>query len=706
MNDREIANFIEQKVNRAMNRQGGGVSEARKQSFDYYIGEKYGTEKPGESEIVTRECFEVVEDGLSQILPVFTSSDKAVEFDAVGPEDEAQADQETDIVNYFLTKKNNGFVFLYEWFKDALMFPNGYAKMYMEETEKRVTERFNGLTEIELQMLMSEKESQYESVEILAHDEKVVFDQANQINIALFDVEIECERKEKVLRSVTIPGEEMLVDNDLLSVDMDSADFICHRFAKSKTALIEEGFDKNRLEMVSRESSNDWNDERVNRLYYEEESPDSGSDDDESMQMYWVHDCYVMVDADGDGVAERRHILLIGDQVFENEEDDYQPYLALSSIPMPHKHNGLSQIDVTMDLQLISSTLFRQWLTNIYKINQPKKYVGQNFRDNEWDTMRYLLDAESEFVPARDPTAIMQEQVTDLGPMILPAMQNIKTMVNSRTGVGDGGVLDPDVLQEAAKESIALANDMRSKRIETVVRIFAETGVKQAMLKAHRLLREHQDVPLTLKLRGEWVNVNPANWRERIDVTVNVGLGNNNKDRELGILNNLLAIQERSAPYGLVKPKHAFNTLSRMVETSGLKNPELYFEKPSDQPPPPPPPDPQVVLAQQQMQLAQQEQQRRDRESQARIMMEQQEFQLKRDKEMAEFNLKQRESLTRLKTEDLKAQVDALNGEMERRHKQADIQNLASVTELNQAKTQKTVEETHQLDKGEANEPA
>lgn len=685
MTDDKILAFINNKADRAMNRQGGGVSENRKTSFDYYIGEKYGNEVPGQSEIVTREVLEVVEWGLAQILPAFTASDKIVSFDPVGRGDEEAAKQETEVINHLLTKKNNGFMFLYEWFKDALMYPNGYARIYIEEREKRERQSWEGLTGDQLLALLSEYES-YDSYEIVEQESSMHLDAASGINYELFFITLESVRMEKVLRTETIPGEEMLVDNDLTSIDMDEADFLCHRCKRSKSSLIEFGIDPKLLENVSNEDYNDWNDERVNRLYFEEESPDSGADDDESMEEFWVYDCYVMMDINGDGVAERRHIMTIGNTIVLNEEDDNQPFVALSSIPIPHKHNGLSQTDIVKDLQLIKSSLWRQYLTNIYKINFPKKYVGDRFRDKEFDTLSYLLDPESEYVPCLDPTALVEERPTDLGSYIMPAIQGVDSMIDTRTGINEMSALDPNVLKNMNEEAANILSTSKSKRIEAIIRIFAETGVKQLMIKAHKLLREFQDVPLTLMIRNKWIDVNPAKWKERADMTINVGLGTNDQSRNISMLNNILGLQAQVKDYGLATPKNAYNALYELVDAMGFKDASLFFKEPPENPPPPPPPppDPQIEMAKKQLQLAEMEQKRRDAETQARLQRDAQELQSKQQLEMMGLQHKQQ-------MESLSAQLEQGKQAVLNKKELAATEKIYTESDLNRVKTDEVI---------------
>ena len=55
------------------------------------------------------------------LMDVFCGADDVMEFNAVGPEDEEAAQQETDYVNHVFMNQNSGFMILYTMFKDALL---------------------------------------------------------------------------------------------------------------------------------------------------------------------------------------------------------------------------------------------------------------------------------------------------------------------------------------------------------------------------------------------------------------------------------------------------------------------------------------------------------------------------------------------------------------------------------------------------------
>ena len=113
-----------------------------------------------------------------------------------------------------------------------------------------------------------------------------------------------------------------------------------------------------------------------------------------------------------------------------------------------------------------------------------------------------------------------------------------------------------------------------------------------------------------MRLRDEWVPVDPRVWDSTMDCTVNVGLGSGQTDERLAVLNQIVVRQqeamEKMGPnnplVGLGQIRH---TLAKMLEISGYPDSSQFFKQiPLDyQPPPPAPPKPtpEELLAQAQM---------------------------------------------------------------------------------------------------------
>jgi hypothetical protein len=99
------------------------LSEDRAKALDYYLGHMDGDmpAEPGRSQAVSADVADVIEGLMPELMDIFAGSDEVVKFEPVGPNDEAQAQQETDYVNHVSMQQNPGFMVLYFFIKDALL---------------------------------------------------------------------------------------------------------------------------------------------------------------------------------------------------------------------------------------------------------------------------------------------------------------------------------------------------------------------------------------------------------------------------------------------------------------------------------------------------------------------------------------------------------------------------------------------------------
>jgi len=686
MGEQELVGFLADRIKAAMNADGGDLSSNRRENLDYYLGEPFGNERKGYSAYRSREVLETVEWALPSLLRVFTSGDNVAAFEPVGMEDEQQAEQETEAVNAALSKDDGFFIQIHNWFKSALIEPVAYARIWMDQTESVKSEQYEGLTPAELAMLMDD-----EYVEITEQAEAITIDPMGVPSIA-YDVKVKRTCKEAKLRFEAMPGEETLVDADCTTLNLDDCVFVAHRTKKTYSWLVQNGYDRKKLDDISPDSGGDWDSERNNRLWTEDETWADDADD-KSLRTYWVHDCSCLVDYDGDGVAERRRVLLIGDKPFVNDEYDYQPIIALSSVPMPHRHPGLSLADLVKDLEKLKSTLMRQLLDNVYRQNRPRTFVGISALTDDGKTMSALLDPLAEFIPVEDHAQIRTDQATSYLGEILPVIQYVTDAQQTRTGIAPNLSLDPKVIQQSTMGAFSGALEQASQRIEMIARVFAETGFKWLVKKAHRLLKEHSQRPIMLRRKGQWMEVDPSDWRDRDNVSVNVGLGFNDKSKDIQLFTTILGLQQQAMAIGLATPDTIYNTLDDLVAAAGRKQSERYFVRANPNPPPQQPP-PELLIAQ-----AQAEAMKTDAQSKVmRAQIEGQKAQFESQKAQYEAQLSARDAEIKAQQAQLDAQVKINESQAKIAEIQAGIGNKQADTRLKEAQRIKVLEEARALD--------
>lgn len=676
MTESELVAFLGQQIHAAMNGDGSELSATRQKNLDYYLGEPLGNEREGYSSYRTREVLETVEWALPSLVRVFAGADNVALFRPVGPEDEQQAEQETDFVNDALNRQDDYFLQMFSWLKSALIDPVAYARAVIDERTEVVTESYSGLTPVELALLVDDPD-----VEITEQDSTVVEtgDPVMPV-VETFDVTVRRTIKHNDLRFEAIPGEEALVGSDCNSLNLDEASFVGHRTKKTYTWLVQAGYDRDLLDEVSPDGDMNYAGEWANRLYTADETWADNSDD--SMRTYWVNDCSVMVDFDGDGIAERRHIVMIGDKIHVNEPDDYQPWVCISSVPMPHRHVGLCLADIVRDLELLKTTLYRQLLDNAYRVNRARTLVGLGALTTDGKTMEALLNPLSEYIPVEDVNQVLTPPTTSFVNELLPVIQSLTDAQQTRTGIAPNLSLDPKVIQQSTMGAFSGALQQASQRIELIARIIAETGYKWLIKKSHRLLKTHSQRPIVMKRAGQWVESNPGDWRDRHNVEVNLGSTLNNKEVEFTLLQGLLAMQKEALGLGLATPSTIYNTLDDLVTTTGRKSADRYFVRPDPNNPPQPPQDPALEVAKAQAQAMQMD-------AQSKIMRAQIEGQ-KAQLEAQKAQLEAERSAFEAQQSAAKAQHEAMLARMQA---EADVINTSADTELKKAQTAKYLSE-------------
>src|SRR5690606_13028601 len=156
---------------------------------------------------------------------------------------------------------------------------------------------------------------------------------------------------------------------------------------------------------------------------------------------------------------------------------------------------------------------------------------------------------------------------------------------------------------------IAQLSSAASQRVEMIARIIAE-GVKELFQIVHELTIKHAEATRNekVRLRGEWVAVDPSTWKKRSDLKISVGLGTGNKEVMGANLANILAYQEKALAINVATPKHIYNALTEVTKNYGFPNPDAFWNDPGDGPLPAQP-DPKMAKVEADAQAKQAQQQ-------------------------------------------------------------------------------------------------
>ena len=604
----KLLTLVSQEVQNSLGFYSSELATQRKEAIKYYLGEPFGNETEGRSSVVSQDLLEVVEAILPSLMRMFTQQDKIVNFDPTQPQDVPYAEQISDYCNHIFTKDNNGFNILHSMFKTALLQKNGFCKVYWKTSKGQKKESYKNLTEAEYQALLIDND-----VEIIGVDSRE--DDMMGMPQTMYDVEVKRVEDYSRVQIDPVPPEEILVSKRATS--LEDCDFIAQRVMKTVSELIDMGYDRKLVESLPTSEEQIYNTEAIVRRSYDDETTDlDASMVDPALRVVQITECYMKVDMDGDGIAELRKITVGGSGynnyvILENEEIPLIPFAMVCAIPMPFRFFGLSFYDLLADLQLVKTTILRNTLDNMYFQNNARTIVV----DGQANLDDLLTSRAGGIVRVKNPNAVTPLQTPNFLNDGLAMLGKIEELKEQRSGVPKQNLgLNPDTINKSHTTATSVNQMMQAstQRVELIARNFAE-GVKDIFKNILAIVCEYQDQERIIRLRGQFVPMNPREWSTKYEATVQVGLGTGNQDQRLQVLQQVLNVQEKLIQAGgmgtLVTPQNVYNTLQKYLENAGYKDASQFFVNPATVPPQPPQPkqpDPAIKLAGDQIELQRQ----------------------------------------------------------------------------------------------------
>lgn len=683
MSDEELLAVIEIQKNRARSHIQDEISIRAAISNEYYLAQPTGIfESPqtgGRSNYVDTSVADTVNWLLPPLLDVFCGQDDIVTFSARNPAQEKSAEMTTAMVNH-VWQQEAGFAKARTWIHDALMQPGGIIKCYWEPDLTPETTEFKGITDLQFGAFAAMAEAG--ECAIVAHkirknpafnvlttiqhglsianavatgkQPQLAAPQAqNAVNAAqngqnplqaaqsiqvdptdtsasqtLHDVKVYFHPDANStnrgnVRIENIPLEEFYFDSQAPS--LEKTNYVAHARKVTVSDLRAMGFDEDKLS----ETSDLEFDPQMSLTYLERHELDQTyvwseqhDDVDPSMRRVIVVESYLKVDYDKDGLAEWRKVITCGNEILLNEPCDGHPFIMLVSNPLPHLAFGVSVAEQAQNIQLNMTQLMRASIDNVQ--------LGANSQmfavDGEVNLDDLLDSKPGGIVRVKTPASVgvLQTSSGDIAATttLMEALDSIK---QERTGVQkltQGS--DADIINETATGYQAMT-ERAEQRIKLMARQFAETGFKPLALRIQKLLAQFQNEYMQVRLNGQTVEADPMDACNQYDLIARVGLGTNDKSREMAYLTQILGMQQQAIAQatGMADLNNVHNTVEKLVRAMGFPNVEEFFSKPPAPMPQPPqpqmPPEVQAKIQIEQMQ-AQNDAQRQERQAQLDAM--------------------------------------------------------------------------------------
>lgn len=581
--DSELSAILDKELRQSLGAPTSEVAALRLRNLQYYKavaeGELAPPAIPDRSSIVASDVADTVEWMLPSLIRVFAASPDAVECTPTAPRFEPQAKLASEYMRHCFWKKNDGFSVLNAWFRDALIQKVGFLKVYWEESSRDVEESYDDLMPEQVEHLLNEQG--VEAIEKESHVELV-----EGQPIELFDVKVKRTKNEDRCVVKCVAPEEMRIHPRARYGDEPL--FVAQQFYRTRGELEADGYD---LTNVSTEDG--WHIEEIERA--NTQTPFFYDASDGELQRYRVSECYIKLDQDKDGIPEWVRVLMIGKTILEQEKVPDHPFVWFCPIPLPHTFFGLCPADQAIEPQRLRTSLMRALLDNVYlSVNQRTAVVeGQVNLDD------LLLSRPGGIVRTKMQGAMTPVPQNGLDPSAWQMVEWAEQWRETRTGYtrySQG--LSPDALNPTAT-GVSLIAEKADQRTELIARVAAES-VRVLFTKMLACMCRYQEVADVVDLMGQWIPIDPREWDEGYQITVNAGLGTGSKDKKAQVLQMVMQMQAPLAQAGVIPPQAVITAARKFVDAAGLMGAEELF--PDAQPPQQPQQDPKIAQAQMQMQ--------------------------------------------------------------------------------------------------------
>ena len=591
----ELISQIDSKVRNSIGGlTGAGDLSSRRENATYEFNmTPLGDLKPqGVSKIVSSDTTEVIESYTALTTKLLLDNNKLANFipRSARPRDIHQAKVASDLVNYCIFNKNDGWKTINTWVKSAYLYGNGTLSWSWAESFEYEMEEYDQINETVLDELLADP-----LVEIVG-DLEVMENYGEGPQEQLYQ-NVRLRRKVDNSKVVleAIPPEAFLINKDAKSIQ--DATFVAKvvELSYSEIRQMFPSFKKDLSEIgenaeVGRGMS--WSQEISSR----KESVgidnwllnEAADESDEANTVLEVIECWIRTDRDGDGIAELKHVIKAGDDILQEDDVSYIPVADLNPVEIPHEYHGLSLADMVRPQMQATTAILRGFVENVYFGNYGRTLADPNVVD-----FSALQNPVPKQVIATNGPAV--NSVQQLGPdPISPGTQGmleyLQLQKEQSTGLSKAamGLNDALYVSGNSEAKIAGAQNSAQIRIEHIARRFMETGFKDLCRGLLKEMKQNIKEDMMYKTDKGYASISPSDLQmipSNLDLDIQANLGENSnsnmqmKLQQMGELIPLMAQDPTARKY--ISKDAAFNLGVKMVNSMGL-DPLDYFVDPDD----------------------------------------------------------------------------------------------------------------------------
>ena len=540
--------------------ENGDLATERSRNIDRYLGKNLIPAPDGRSQVTDRTVYETIQWVQPSLCRIFANGDDVVEVVPVGPEDEEAAKQEGQYLNYIALQRNNWVQIFDTASKDAQLSKMAYLYVYRKDTTQVELESYSKQTAEGVALIMQDKPEVVELKEYPdpdAQPQQQVDPMTGQPIMApppmLYDIKIRRTKPDIKFCIEPLPPERCRVSTRCRTTQLTDCPYFEYYDYPTISDLRAEGLE---IDDEIGQGDDPWDTvEDAARNLYSENNDDNPIDP--AMRRVLTKWCWIRHDSDEDGIAELQYCIVVGKNIVHREEVTRIPVAVLSPDPLPHRHIGLCSSDTVADIQDIKTVILRGALDNLNLSNNVRLFINPNMVN-----LDDALVSRPGSVIRGKPGAVFGNDIAPIQtpfvfPQAMEALGYMEQVSEGRTGVNryfQG--TDQNALNKTAS-GVQQLSTMAAQRVEQLARMLAP-GLVEMFSILHEIVLKAGKFTDRVKLRGQWVQVDPTTWRKRTDFRLSVGYAAGNKDAAINKLMMIANLQEKAAMSGapIVQPRN------------------------------------------------------------------------------------------------------------------------------------------------------
>ena len=534
----------------------------------------------GVSTIVDTSTTEVVEAYTAVLSDLFLNNQKIARFvpyDDTPGAFKAAADA-SNLVNYCIFKKNKGWEILQTWMKASLLWKNAVIRWDYIEDYDYIIEEYETIDQQRLDEILADES--YEVIGDLSLDEQ-------STNIAYLDVRLRKTIDKSRIKLEVIPPENFRISNEAKEIEDAVFVGIQNQLTRSEIRKYYPEWAENISEDEWAELNNgeDW-------LGSGKYSEDVAARKDITGQRYWSHndgkdeypveanreltltESWLRVDRDGDGIAELKHFITVGNHILSEEDIKTIPLASIVPIDIPHEFYGLSMADFARSSTLASTAILRGFVENTYLTNYSPKLADPNVVDfSALQNMKPKQIIPTNGNPAAAVAALAPEAIST---GTVPLLEHLQIIKEQATGMSKAaqGLNDTLYVSGNSEQKLSAVQSAAQKRIQHIARRFGETGFKQLIEGVYQTMYDNMKGKQTYNMDGVYKTINMSELPSKMDVEIFLDIGENsnmNKITKLGrIGSEILPALNNQGSGMVIKPEAPAVLATQLIESMNL----------------------------------------------------------------------------------------------------------------------------------------